>query len=358
MGSLNITYDLHGLCLLGGDASAIIFDQNNAWNFVSLSKYGENCMDGTQTVAIPLSDFTGLNTAVPVGTLHGRFWYSGSFAVDVSSITLSTNGTPTPTPPPAGGPTPGTNLLTAAWNLSGNNSASEKYQTIDPNALNGNDTLTLTYDLHGLCALGGDASAIIFDQGGTWHFVSLSNLGQNCLGGSQTVSIPLASFTGLNTTLPVGTFHTRFWYGGPFTVDVTSAVLSRGTPTTPPPTTGPNLLTAAWNLSGNNGAAESYQTIDPNVLNGYTTINITYDLHGLCALGNDASAIIFDQGGIWHFVSLSDFGQNCLNGSQTVTIPFSSFAGLNTAQPVGTFHARFWNSTPFNVTISSAVLGN
>jgi hypothetical protein len=122
-----------------------------------------------------------------------------------------------PAPPP---PQTGTELLSAAWNLVGNNGANEKYQSIASNALAGKTTLRVTYDLHGLTALGGDASAIIFDQNG-WKFVSLSNYGQNGLNGTQTVDIPLSAF-GLNLSQSVGTLHTRFWYGGPFTVDITS----------------------------------------------------------------------------------------------------------------------------------------
>ncbi len=84
--------------------------------------------------------------------------------------------------------------------------------------------LRITYDLHGLNALGGDASAIIFDQNG-WRYISLSNYGQNGLNGVQIVNIPLANFPGLNLSQPVGTLHTRFWYNGPFTVDITSIVV-------------------------------------------------------------------------------------------------------------------------------------
>jgi len=84
--------------------------------------------------------------------------------------------------------------------------------------------LRITYNLHGLNALGGDASAIIFDQGGSWRYISLSNYGQNGLDGQQTVNIPLSDFPGLNPNNSVGTLHTRFWYSGPFTVDITSIV--------------------------------------------------------------------------------------------------------------------------------------
>ena len=80
--------NLHGLQALGGDASAIIFDQNG-WKYISLSNYGQNGKDGQQTVDIPLSAFTGLDLTKPLdGTVHTRFWYSSSFTVDITSIVV------------------------------------------------------------------------------------------------------------------------------------------------------------------------------------------------------------------------------------------------------------------------------
>lgn len=130
-----------------------------------------------------------------------------------------------------------TELLTAPWNFSGNNNDSQKYQSISATVLAGKSKLRLTYNLHGATVLGGDASAIIFDQplNGTWRYISLSSYGQNGFNGSQTVDIPLLSFTGLNTALSVGTFHGRFWYGSAFTVDVTSALLVDAVSPTPTP---------------------------------------------------------------------------------------------------------------------------
>lgn len=152
-----------------------------------------------------------------------------------STPTPTPTGTPTPTPTPSGG----TELLSSPWYLSGNNGADEEYQSISSSALSGKDYIRVTYNLHGLTALGGDASAIIFDQNG-WKFVSLSNYGTNGYDGEQIVDIPLDDFTGLDPESSVGTLHTRFWYGSAFTVDITSIkALSGGSPTptnTPTPT--------------------------------------------------------------------------------------------------------------------------
>lgn len=115
------------------------------------------------------------------------------------------------------------------------------------------------------------------------------------------------------------------------------------------------LLSAPWNLVGNNGAKEKYQSVSPSVLSGMTTMTVKYDLHGLCILGGDASALIFDQNG-WKYTSLKKYGLNCHNGPQTVTFPLTDFAGLNLSQPVGTFHTRFWHSGAWTVDITSVVV--
>lgn len=312
-----------------------------------------------------------------------------------TSTPLPTNtpvpSTPTATRTPIFTPAPtsvanGIELLSSPWHLVGNNGAAEAYQGIASTVLQGKNMLRITYDLHGLVALGGDASAIIFDQNG-WRFISLSNYGQNGRNGQQTVDIPLSAFPGLNPNASVGTLHTRFWYGGPFVVDIYSIVAYNSgggtatpvqTPTrTPTPTNTPTktpaptntviptptptvasggaeLLTNPWHLVGNNGAAEAYQSISPTALQGKNMLRITYNLHGLQALGGDASAIIFDQNG-WRYISLANYGQNGKDGVQTVDIPLSHFPGLNLNANVGTLHTRFWYSGPFVVDITSIV---
>jgi hypothetical protein len=137
-----------------------------------------------------------------------------------------------------------TELLKRPWNLSGRDGASERYQPIRSNSLNNKTALEVTYNLHGTCLLGGDASALIFDQpyGGEWHYVSLSNYGENCKNGEQTVTIPLADFPGLKTNERVGTFHVRIWNRGEFKVDITSAKLlgSKAVSEDPPPSPTPD----------------------------------------------------------------------------------------------------------------------
>jgi len=195
------------------------------------------CADPTPT---PTDTATPTHTATPTNTPTDTVTPTPT---DTATPTRTPTNTATPTrtstPTPVGG-VAGRELLPQSWNLSGNNGASERYQDIDSLALQGMDTLRINYNLHGLQALSGDASAIIFDQGGEWRYISLSSYGQNGLDGWQTVDIPLADFTDLNPNQPVGTLHTRFWFSGPFTVDIASIIAyasQHGTPTPQPTAT-------------------------------------------------------------------------------------------------------------------------
>jgi hypothetical protein len=132
-------------------------------------------------------------------------------------------------------------LFNRKWNFSGRNSAAERYLQVDKNVLAGKKALQVTYDLNGTCLLGGDASAVIFDQAGDWRFSSLNNYGKNCYDGKQTVEIPLRDFNGLNTDNPVGLFHMRIWNRNRFSVEVTRVALvsgetNSGSVVTPTPT--------------------------------------------------------------------------------------------------------------------------
>lgn len=123
---------------------------------------------------------------------------------------------------------------------------------------------------------------------------------------------------------------------------------------------GSELLVQPWILKADKSSQERYQLVDPNVLIAKTTLRLTYDLHGTCLLGGDASALIFDQpfALAWHFISLSNYGRNCYNGIQIVDIPLKNFSGLDLSQPVGTFHIRIWHQQPYFIDITSAVVFN
>jgi len=117
------------------------------------------------------------------------------------------------------------------------------------------------------------------------------------------------------------------------------------------------LLTAPWHVQISGGHdVNLYQSVSPNVLNGMSSLTLTYNLNGHCLRSGGDSSIIFDQNG-WKRIYLANYGTNCLNGNQTVTIPLSDFTGLNTTQNLtGSFHSRFWHNLPVVFDITSAVL--
>jgi hypothetical protein len=384
--TLCLTYNLHGNTMLGNDASAIIFDQNNDWRYISLSNYGQNGLNGSQSVEIPLSHFPNLNLNQPVGTFHARFWSQNQIVVDITSavvynsqtsgytcglIGLPTNP-PTTIPLPTSG-TPG-GLLSQTWHLTPNNGDQQLYQEIDPNALNGKDILRVVYDLHGHTILGNDASAIIFDQNNDWRYISLSNYGQNGFNGTQTVDIPLSHFPGLDPNQPVGTLHTRFWSAGPIDVHIYSITalssqpptatstpmpIVTSTPTPIPPLLSPaeypgTLLAQPIRFVTENGSQEIEVQLSAYALSGRDKVRLAFNTYGSQLVGNDASAIVFDQLG-WKFVPLANYGINGYDGVQTVEIPLSDFAGLNPNQPVSTLRFRFWSQGLQTVDIYAVV---
>lgn len=165
-----------------------------------------------------------------------------------------------------------TEILKNPWHIKADGGASEKYQSVSPTVLSGKSSVQVTYDLHGLCAVNGDASALIFDQNG-WKYVALSEYGQNCKDGQQTVTIPLSDFKDITTGQPLdsnapltGSLHTRFWYNKPYAVDVTSVMLM-GASSSPTPTSSVS--------SGNFNGLSDGQTVSGKIQVSYTASSTT-----------------------------------------------------------------------------------
>lgn len=118
MTHLQVTFDLHGTTFVtSDDGASIVFVQGGQWYCMNVVVNGaNNGSSGSQTLTVPLSAFhlfnnagTLLDITQSVSNLHTRFWNSGSFAVDITSIILMpSNGnlTPTPTPTPTATPSP------------------------------------------------------------------------------------------------------------------------------------------------------------------------------------------------------------------------------------------------------------
>lgn len=84
---LNISYNLHGLCVMSGDASSltIIPKESNKKYSISFAEYGQNCHDGEQTIEVPLSNFEGLSPDQQIQSIEARFWYPTYYNVEIKN---------------------------------------------------------------------------------------------------------------------------------------------------------------------------------------------------------------------------------------------------------------------------------
>lgn len=85
---LNISYNLHGLCVMSGDASSltIIPKESNKKYSITFAEYGQNCFDGVQTIEIPLSNFDGLDPNELIQSIEARFWYPTYYNVEIKNL--------------------------------------------------------------------------------------------------------------------------------------------------------------------------------------------------------------------------------------------------------------------------------
>lgn len=84
---LNISYNLHGLCVMSGDASSLTInpiDSDKKYS-ISFAEYGQNCFDGLQTIEIPLSNFEGLDPDQQIKSIEARFWYPAYYNVEIKN---------------------------------------------------------------------------------------------------------------------------------------------------------------------------------------------------------------------------------------------------------------------------------
>ncbi|HZE86742.1 MAG TPA: PA14 domain-containing protein [Methylomirabilota bacterium] len=161
------------------------------------------------------------------------------------------------------------------------------------------------------------------------------------------------------TNAGIATDYTYGQTAGPHALTIASGSAQQASPS------GTEILGTTWTLTGNNGSAEADKGIASSALSGMNSVQITFNLHGTSfGSGDDEASVVFIQNNDWRAANvIVNGGQNGLNGSQTVTIPISSFHKVGDAsvvldpnQAVSNLHARFWNSGLFSVDITSVKL--
>ncbi|MFA7253158.1 MAG: hypothetical protein WC107_01225 [Patescibacteria group bacterium] len=249
--------------------------------------------------------------------------------------------------------------------------------------LNGWTTLEMDVNLNGSTILDGDASGIIFDQGG-WKMVPLKKYVNNSQNSWQHVTIPLSDFAGLNTSQGIASMTLRLWNytAGDYYFDnikvsnksITPPITPPVIPPVTPPTTpasgyiianfdnglngfdrGNNNSEALQLQNPANGDASTKKIINSPVLKGYQTIEFDLNLNGAYLLSGDAAIVSFDQGGT-RMVSLKNKVTNGISVWQHVKIGLSEFPGLDNNNGIASLSFRFWNYLPGTYNIDNVTL--
>jgi hypothetical protein len=82
------------------------------------------------------------------------------------------------------------------------------------------EAIRLRVNLRGATLLGGDASALYLDQGGSWKYRPISSYVVQGSTQWQTVTIPLSAFSGFNKSASFSRLGFRFWMSTASTIDV------------------------------------------------------------------------------------------------------------------------------------------
>jgi hypothetical protein len=92
---------------------------------------------------------------------------------------------------------------------------------IEKYSLAGQDALSITFDLKGVCLLDGIASQInIFDEEGLSYSTSLGEYAENCKNGVQTAVIPLTDFFGNDKVKSISNVTLTFWQPTQFALNL------------------------------------------------------------------------------------------------------------------------------------------
>lgn len=87
--AIELDINLHGINLMSGTNSALYFEQNGSFYWVSLSDYAQGGKDGFQHIRIPMSDFVGLNKNSQITSLGFRIGNTVAGTYDIDNISFS-----------------------------------------------------------------------------------------------------------------------------------------------------------------------------------------------------------------------------------------------------------------------------
>jgi hypothetical protein len=304
-----------------GDASAIAFEQDGEWKWVSLSTYADSLDEDWQHLSIPLSDFVGLDTEKTVSNLTLRFWNyeKGEYYFDNIALTGQAQ-TSIARPEDLSGIAISESEISLSW--LGNSS---KYNIYQDNVLIGNTEIT-SYRVTNLEA------NTDYD-----FYVTAVNEGNESAPSNQCV---VKTFE--NQVLPplqsyiISNFDDQSldgWTGeGSLIPSISDGFFLR--------------------LSNpENGAAGIDRVFDAAVAKGYQYLEFDINTNGTYFY-DEAAQVCFDQNG-WMPVSIMNYIDGRSSEWQHVKIPLSAFTGLDADAAIARMSFRFWDSMPGTIDIDN-----
>lgn len=120
-----------------------------------------------------------------------------------------------------------------------------------------------------------------------------------------------------------------------------------------------NLISVPLIIHGVKNFSKNELLLDPSILQASSVLEIKYDLEGMCLLGGPSSYVsLVTKDKTMYSVSLSDYGENCSYGNQTVKVPISDFLTNQPLENISSIGTQFWYPSTYHFTINSILIHN
>lgn len=110
-------------------------------------------------------------------------------------------------------------------------------------------------------------------------------------------------------------------------------------------------------FKGNKEITEYYLPIKPDLISLNDSILVTYDLKGVCLYsGPSASLTLYSKDGSSYSVYLAEYGENCLNGEQSIVIPVDDFLINQSLKNIVQAKFSFWHPSLYELEIGDVAV--
>lgn len=294
------------------DASAVAFEQEGEWKWVSLNAYHKPEVSGWQHISIPLSDFIRLDQNKNVSYLLFRFWDNSANKYLIDNITLTGKKVADTIEAPTdlqGKLLEADSTAVLSWNGSAPN-----YNIYMDDVLVGS-TDQLSYSIFDLVA------------GNSYDFFVIATDSSSSSKPSSHIMITVPAEIKHNA---IDDFETGSLSG--WTTEIAENVSFAD---------GLDSLYALELVNPENGSVGIEKIIDSDIAKSCTKLEFDIKTDGL-PFFDEAAQVVFDQSG-WKQVSLANYLESGIDSWQHVSIPLADFVDLDTNSAIAKMIFRFWS---------------